>query len=95
MNLHLTLLIFFIITANIVGYIILQKKNNLYFAAFAVLVLAVPFGGVGGILAECLIDSSIAELYGFTLASFLLMNSVILFLFALTFSVIKTFDETW
>ena len=94
MNLHLTLLIFFIITANIVGYIILQKKNNLYFAAFAVLVLAVPFGGVGGILAEFLIDSSIAELYGFTLASFLLMNSVILFLFALTFSVIKTFDET-
>ena len=94
MNLHLTLLIFFIISANLVGYIILQKKNNLYFAAFAVLVLAVPFGGVGGILVKFLKDSSIAELYGFTLASFLLMNSVILFLFALTFSVIKTFDET-
>ena len=94
MNFHLTLMIILIITANIVGYIILQKKNNLYFAAFAVLVLAVPFGGLGGVLAELLIDSSNAGLYGFTLASFLLINSVILFLFALTFSVIKTFDET-
>ena len=94
MNFHLTLMIILIITANIVGYIILQKKNNLYFAAFAVLVLAVPFGGLGGILAEFLIDSSNAGLYGFTLASFLLINSVILFLFALTFSLIKTSDET-
>jgi hypothetical protein len=94
MNLHLTLMIILIITANIVGYIILQKKNNLYFAAFTVLVLAVPFGGLGGILAELLIGSSIAGLYGVTLASFLLINSVILFLFALTFTVIRAFDET-
>jgi hypothetical protein len=91
MNLHLTLMIILIITANIVGYIILQKKNNLYFAAFTVLVLAVPFGGLGGILAEFLIGSFID---GVTLASFLLINSVILFLFALTFSVIKAFDKT-
>ena len=50
-NFFLILMGFFIIVANVIGFISYKKKKNLYFAAFTILLLAVSFGGIGGVLA--------------------------------------------
>ena len=44
-NFFLILMGFFIVIANIIGFISYKKKKNLYFAAFTILLLAVLFGG--------------------------------------------------
>ena len=50
-NFFLILMGFFIVVANIIGFISYKKKKNLYFAAFTILLLAVLFGAIGGVLA--------------------------------------------
>ncbi|EGQ18150.1 hypothetical protein HMPREF9372_3813, partial [Sporosarcina newyorkensis 2681] len=47
----LILMGFYIVIANIIGFIYYKKKKNLYFAAFTILLLAVLFSAIGGALA--------------------------------------------
>ena len=72
---------------------ILQKKKNLYFAAFTILVLAVVFGGIGGVLALFIIRDAFAIFYGLQVGYYLLINSVIVFLIAILATVIKRYNN--
>ena len=85
----LALTVFFIAIANIIGFVIFKKKRNLYFSAFIILILACVFGGIGSILAGFIIRDPFALFYGLNLASYLMYNSIIIFLLAIVVSVIK------
>ncbi|QUG41274.1 3-isopropylmalate dehydrogenase [Psychrobacillus sp. INOP01] len=87
----LILMGFFIVIANIIGFISYNKKKNLYFAAFIILLLAVLFGAIGGALAVFIIRDAFAIFYGFQLGQYLIINSVIVFLIAILVTVIKKF----
>ncbi len=50
----------FIVIANIIGFIFYKKKKNLYFAAFIILLLAVLFGAIGGVLTIFIIKDAFA-----------------------------------
>ena len=67
-NFFLILMGFFIVIANIIGFISYKKKKNLYFAAFTILLSAVLFGGIGGVLALFIIRDAFAIFYGMQLA---------------------------
>jgi len=79
----------FIVIANIIGFISYKKKKNLYFAALTILLLAVLFGAIGGALAICIIRDPFAMFYGMQLGYYLIINSVIVFIFAILVTVIK------
>ena len=80
---------FFIIVANIIGFIVYTKKKNLYFFAFTVLLLAASFGGLGSLLALIIIRDGFAIFYGFQVGYYLLINSVIIFIIAMLVTVVK------
>ena len=90
-NFFLILMGFFIVIANIIGFISYKKKKNLYFAAFIILLLAVSFGGMGGALAVFIIRDAFAIFYGLQVGQYLIVNSVIVFLIAILVTVIKKF----
>ena len=90
-NFFLILMGFFIVIANIIGFISYKKKKNLYFAAFIILLLAVSFGGMGGTLAVFIIRDAFAIFYGLQVGQYLIVNSVIVFLIAILVTVIKKF----
>ena len=90
-NFFLILMGFFIVVANIIGFISYKKKKNLYFAAFIILLLAVSFGGMGGALAVFIIRDAFAIFYGLQVGQYLIVNSVIVFLIAILVTVIKKF----
>ena len=79
-NFFLILMGFFMVVANIIGFISYKKKKNLYFTAFTILLLAVLFGAIGGALALFVIRDAFAIFYGMQVAHYLLINSVIVFL---------------
>ena len=89
----LILMGFFIVIANIIGFISYRKKKNLYFAAFTILLLAVLFGAIGGALALFIIRDAFAIFYGLQLGYYLLINSVIVFLIAILATVIKKYNN--
>ena len=89
----LMLMGFFIIIANVIGFVFFQKKKNLYFAAFIILLLAGVFGGLGGVLALFIIRDAFAVFYGLNLAYYLLINSLIVFLLAILVTIIKKYNS--
>ena len=56
----LILMGFFIVLANVFGFIFYRKKKNLYFVAFTILVFAVLFGAIGGLIALFVIRDAFA-----------------------------------
>lgn len=92
-NFFLILIGFFIIIANIVGFISYQKKKSLYAAAFTILILAALFGAIGGILALLIIRDVFAIFYGLQVGYYLLINSAIVLLLAVIVTVIKQYNN--
>lgn len=80
---------FFIVVANIIGFITYKKKKSLYLAAFALLLSAILFGAIGGIFALLVIRDAFALFYGLQVGYYLLINSIIAFLIAIVATVIK------
>lgn len=89
----LILMGFFIVTANIIGFISYKKRKNLYFAAFIILLQAGLFGTIGGILAIFIIRDPFAMFYGMQLGQYLIVNSVIVFIIAILVTVIKKYNN--
>jgi len=83
---------FFIVSANIIGFISYIKKKNLYSAAFTILLLAVLFGSIGSVLALFMIKDAFAIFYGLQLAYFLLINSMIVFIIAIAGTLVKKYS---
>lgn len=92
-NFFLILMGFFIVVANAIGFISYKKKKNLYFAAFTILISAVLFGAIGGVLALLVIRDAFAIFYGLQVGYYLLINSVIVFLIAILATVIKRYNN--
>ena len=86
------LMVFFIVIANIIGFISYRKKKNLYFSAFTILLLAVLFGSIGGVLAVFLIRDAFALFYGMQLGYYLMINSVIVFIIAILATIVKKYN---
>ncbi|WP_397538910.1 3-isopropylmalate dehydrogenase [Rummeliibacillus pycnus] len=89
----LILMGFFIVVANIIGFIIYIKKRNLYFSAFTILLLAVLFGVIGGALAIFIIRDPFAMFYGMQVGYYLMMNSAIVFIIAVLATVVKKYSS--
>ena len=85
---------FFIVVANIIGFIAYIKNKNLYYFAFTVLLLAASFGGLGGLLAIIVIRDAFAIFYGLQVGYYLLINSVIIFIIAILVTVIKKVNNS-
>ncbi|MEV9639626.1 3-isopropylmalate dehydrogenase [Mammaliicoccus sciuri] len=85
---------FFIVIANIIGFIYYKKKKNLYFAAFIILLLAVLFSAIGGALAIVIIRDPFAIFYGMQVGQYLLVNSVIVFIIAILVTVIRKYNNS-
>jgi len=91
----LILIGFFIILANVMGFVFFKKKKSLYFAAFIILLLAGVFGGLGSVLALFIIRDAFAVFYGLNIAYYLLINSLIVFLFAILVTLIKKYNSSF
>ncbi|MEH7525483.1 3-isopropylmalate dehydrogenase, partial [Bacillus sp. JJ1503] len=92
-NFFLILIGFFIVVANVIGFISYKNKKNLYFSAFTILLSAVLFGAIGGVLALLVIRDAFAIFYGLQVGYYLLINSVIVFLIAILGTVIKRYNN--
>lgn len=90
----LILMGFFIIVANIIGFIVYTKKKNLYFVALTVLLLAASFGGLAGLLAILVIRDGFAIFYGLQIGYYLVINSVIIFIVAILVTVVKKVNNS-
>lgn len=84
---------FFIVVANIIGFVSYKKKKNLYSWAFTILVSAVLFGAIGGVLALLVIRDAFAIFYGFQVGQYLLMNCIIVLFIAVLATVIKRYSN--
>ncbi|MGE7926952.1 3-isopropylmalate dehydrogenase [Lysinibacillus xylanilyticus] len=84
---------FFIVIANVIGFVFFQKKKDLYSAAFIILLLAGVFGGLGSVLALFIIRDAFAVFYGLNLSYYLLINSLIVFLLAILVTIIKKYNN--
>ena len=87
------LMVFFIIIANAIGFITYKKKKNLYSVAFTILLLAILFGTVGGVLALFLIRDAFAIFYGLQVGYYLLINSFVVFLIAVLATLIQNYNS--
>lgn len=87
-NFLVVLMIFLIVIANVIGFIIFKKEKSLYSAALIILLLAGVFGGLG-IALSLFINDAFAIFYGLDLAGYLLINSLIVFLLAILVTIIK------
>ena len=92
-NFFLILMGLFIVVANVIGVISYKKKKNLYFAAFTILLSAVLFGAIGGVLALLVIRDAFAIFYGLQVGYYLLINSVIIFFIAILATGIKRYNN--
>jgi hypothetical protein len=92
-NFFLILMGFFIVAANIIGFIFYKKKKSLYFVAFTILLLAVLFGAIGGVLALLVIRDAFAIFYGIQVGYYLLINSGIVFLIAILATIVKKYNS--
>lgn len=91
--LFLILIGFFIVVANVIGFISYKKKKNLYSWAFTIFLSAVLFGTIGGVLALLVIRDAFAIFYGFQVGQYLLLNSVIVLFIAILTTVIKSYNN--
>lgn len=92
-NFFLILMGFFMVCANIIGFLSYKKKKNLYFAAFIILLLAVLFGVIGGAIAVFMIRDAFAIFYGLQLGQYLIVNSVIVLFIAILVTLTKKFSN--
>ena len=83
----------FIVITNIIGIISYKRKKNLYVVAFTILLLAVLFGSIGGVLALFLIRDAFAIFYGMQVGYYLSINSVIVFFIAILVTGIKKYSN--
>jgi hypothetical protein len=83
----------FIVIANIIGFISYRKKKNLYLTGFIILLSAVLFGAIGGVLALFIIGDAFAIFYGMQLAQYLLFNSIIVFIIAILVTIVKKYNS--
>ena len=72
---------------------VLQEKKNLYFSAFTILLSAVLFGAIGGVLALLVIRDPFAIFYGLQVGYYLLINCFIVFLIAILATIIKRYNN--
>lgn len=86
-------MIVFIVSANIIGLLTYRKKKNLYSAAFTILLLAVFFGSIGGVLALSIIRDAFAIFYGMQLGYFLIINSLIVFVIAMIVTLVRKYSS--
>lgn len=86
-------MVVFIVSANIIGFITYRKKKNLYSAAFTILLLAVFFGSIGGVLALLIIRDAFAIFYGMQLGYFLIVNSLIVFVIAIIVTLVRKYSS--
>lgn len=91
-NFLVVLMIFLIVIANVIGFIIFKKEKSLYSAALIILLLAGVFGGLG-IALSLFINDAFAIFYGLNLAGYLLINSLIVFLIAILVTIIKKLNS--
>ncbi|WP_416151434.1 3-isopropylmalate dehydrogenase [Salipaludibacillus sp. HK11] len=83
------LLVVFVVTANLIGFLVFKKSKNLYLAALAILVLAGVFGLITSIVVLSISKDAWAAISGLNLALFLFYNSMFVLLFAIVVSTIK------
>ena len=95
MDFFIILIIFFTVTANLIGFLIFKKSRNLYLAALSILILAGVFGAMEGFWAVAVIEDGFAFFYGFHLATILLYNSIIIILIAILGWIIKKIKKHW
>ncbi|MEI2666818.1 3-isopropylmalate dehydrogenase [Rossellomorea sp. LJF3] len=91
-NFFIILIGFFIVISNVIGFISYKKKKSLYSAAFTILLLAVLFAAIGGLLALFIIRDPFAIFYGLQVGYYLLINSLIVLLIAIVVSVVKKYN---
>lgn len=84
---------FFIVAANVIGFISYKKKKNLYSWALTILLSAVLFGAIGAVLAVLVIRDPFAIFYGFQVGQYLLINSVIVLFISILATVIKSYNN--
>ncbi|AQU80731.1 MULTISPECIES: 3-isopropylmalate dehydrogenase [Planococcus] len=89
----LILMGFFIVGANLMGFIFYKKRENLYDAAFILFLLTVLFGAIGGLIALLVIRDAFALFYGLQVGYYLLLNSVVAFLIALVVTAIQRYNH--
>ena len=92
-SLFIILMGFFIVIANIIGFIYYRKKKNLYFSAFIILLLAALFGSIGGALALLIIRDPFAIFYGMQIGYYLMMNSIIVFIIAILATIVRKYNS--
>ncbi|MBP3953647.1 3-isopropylmalate dehydrogenase [Bacillus suaedae] len=93
MNFFIILYVVFIVSANLIGFLVFKKSKNLYLVALVILGLAGVFGVIGAIWAVSILEDGFAAFFGFNLASYLFFNSIIVLLFAFVGSIIKKIKE--
>lgn len=84
---------FFIVVANVMGFVSYKKQKNLYHSAFTLLISAVLFGAIGGGLALLMIRDPFAIFYGLQVGHYLLINSMVVFITAILITAIKRFRK--
>lgn len=80
MAILLTLMIVFIVIANIAGAYVVLKKRSIYKAAFIILAFAPVFGGIGDLIAVSMIRDPFAVFYGLQIGYILVINSGVVLL---------------
>ena len=93
-NFLLPLMGVFIVIANIIGVITYRKKKSLYSAAFIILLSAVLFGAIGGVIAVLVIRDAFAIFYGMQIGQYLFFNSIIVFIIAILVTVVKKYNNS-
>ena len=77
----------------LLGLYLTEKRKIYILLAFTILLSAVLFGAIGGVLALFIIRDAFAIFYGMQLAQYLLFNSIIVFIIAILVTVVKKYNS--
>ena len=77
----------------LLGLYLTEKRKIYILLAFTILLSAVLFGAIGGVLALFIIRDAFAIFYGMQLAQYLLFNSVIVFIIAILVTIVKKYNS--
>ncbi|WP_455717686.1 hypothetical protein [Anaerosporobacter sp.] len=95
MNIFIVAYAIFIVTANLIGFLVFKKSRNLYLAALVILISAGVFGAIGVVCAVSVFDVGFAEFFFSNFATYFFYNSFLVLLFALVVSGIKKIKKHW